>query len=241
MQLARQSLNLLFPPQCGLCREIVTENGSLCSRCWQQLNFIAAPICELCGYPHEFEMGEGAQCAACIANMPAYHAHRSALYYDENSKRLIHDLKYYDRPIMVSRLAQWMRQAAPHWFENPDTLLLPIPLHRFRLWKRKYNQSALLANALAKQTGLEVGYDLLRRTKHRPPQASLSRKKRLKNIQGSLSLSSQAHIRVKSRPVILIDDVMTTGATLNASAKLLKKADAARVFALTIARTVLDK
>ena len=238
MQMLRQSLDLLFPPQCGLCREIIADNGEICSDCWQKLNFISNPLCKICGYPHEFDMGEGAQCGACMANEPQFHGHRSALYYDEHSKRLVHDLKYYDRPIMVRRLGQWMAQTAPDWLALENVILMPIPIHRYRLWKRKYNQAALLAKTIAKQQNMEVELEGLIRTKNRPPQASLPRAKRLKNLNAAFAVNPK--IAIKNRPIILIDDVMTTGATVNACARLLKKAGSGRVFCLTFARTVLD-
>lgn len=238
MQVLRQSLDLLFPPQCGLCREIIADNGEICGDCWQKLNFISAPLCEVCGYPHEFDMGEGAQCAACMANPPQFHGHRSALYYDEHSKRLVHDLKYYDKPIMVRRLGQWMAQAAAPWLELENAILVPIPIHRYRLWKRKYNQAALLAKTIAKHHAVEVELEGLLRVKNRPPQASLPRAKRLKNLGNAFAVNPKMNI--KNRPVILVDDVMTTGATVNACAKLLKKSGSGRIFCITLARTVLD-
>ena len=238
MQAIQHSLNLLFPPQCGLCREIIADNGEICGNCWQKLNFISDPLCAVCGYPHEFDMGESAQCGACMANPPQFHGHRSPLYYDEHSKRLVHDLKYYDRPIMVRRLAQWMAQAAPQWLALENALLIPIPIHRYRMWKRKYNQSALLAKTMAKYCEVEVALEGLSRIKNRPPQASLSRNMRLKNLGGAFKVDPKTNL--KNRPIILIDDVMTTGATVNACAKVLKQAGSGRVFCLTLARTVLD-
>ena len=238
MQIVRQSLDLLFPPQCGLCREIIADNGEICGDCWQKLNFISDPLCNQCGYPHEFDMGAEAQCAACMANPPEFHGHRSALYYDEHSKRLVTDLKYYDKPIMVRRLAQWMSQSAPDWLMKENVLLIPIPLHRYRLWKRKYNQSALLAKEIARQYKLEVALEGVIRIRNSPPQASLPRTKRLGNLKNTFMLHPK--LEAKNRTIILVDDVMTTGATINACAKLLKKAGASRILCITLARTVLD-
>ena len=240
MQLVHHSLNLLFPPQCGLCRAMIGENGGICSDCWQKINFISAPFCEICGYPHEYDMGDGAQCAACMANRPEFHGHRSVMHFDDASKRLIHDLKFYDKPLLVEMFARWLNRTAPDWLQQEQAILAPIPIHRWRLLKRKYNQSALLAKALEKQCQRPVMYDLLKRTKNRPPQASLTRKERLKNLSGAFQVSEKYKPQLKGRSVILIDDVMTTGATLNACAKQLKKAGAGRIFCLTLARTVLD-
>ncbi|MDG1288059.1 MAG: ComF family protein [Rickettsiales bacterium] len=240
MQVLRQSLNLLFPPQCGLCREMVGENGGVCSDCWQKLNFISAPFCSHCGYPHEFDMGQGAQCAACMETTPEYHGHRSVLHFDDASKRLIHDLKYYDKPLMLDTFARWMAQASPEWIDLDEALLVPVPIHRWRLLKRKYNQSALLAKRLASLQEMHVGYNILTRIKNNPPQASLPRKERLKNLSGAFAVNPKKREAIKGRTIILIDDVMTTGATINACAKQLKKAGSGRVYCLTLARTVLD-
>lgn len=240
MALLAQSLNLLFPPQCGLCRELIDENGGICSNCWQELNFITAPFCKICGYPYEFDMGESAQCAACMANPPEYNGHRSVFHFDDGSKRLVHDLKYHDKPLMLDSFAKWLAQAAPDWLDLPDVMLVPVPIHRFRLLKRKYNQSALLVKALAEYTQSDVGYDILQRVKNRPPQASLSRQKRLKNLAGAFRVNPKRKELIKARPIILIDDVMTTGTTINACAKILHKAGSGRVFSITLARTVLD-
>lgn len=184
-------------------------------------------------------MGDSAQCAACLANNPNYHGHRSVLHYDAYSKRLVHDLKYYDKPLMVKQLAAMMRNTAPEWLQKEGAIIVPIPIHRYRMLKRKYNQSALLAKALAKQSALPLALDALRRTKHRPPQASLTRKQRLKNLSSAFEVNTRKIEIIKARPIILIDDVLTTGATLNACAKALQTAGSGRVYCLTIARTVL--
>jgi len=185
-------------------------------------------------------MGEGAECAACLATTPEYHGHRSVLHFDDASKRLIHDLKYYDKPLMLDTFARWMAQAAPEWIDLPDALLVPIPIHRWRLLKRKYNQSALLAQRLGALKEKQVEVNLLARVKNRPPQASLPRKERLKNLGGAFAVNSKKKELIKGRPIILIDDVMTTGATINACAKQLKKAGSGRIYCLTITRTVLE-
>lgn len=219
---------------------MVGDSGGICAQCWQKLNFIQSPFCESCGYPHEFDMGQGAQCAACMANAPEYHGHRSVLHFDDASKRLVHDLKYYDKPLMLESFARWMLQLEPQWLDLPNLLLVPVPIHRWRLLKRKYNQSALLAKKLASMKPLEVGYDALLRVKNRPPQASLPRQQRLKNLSGAFKVHPRWAETIKGRPIMLIDDVMTTGATVNACAKALKKAGSGRVYCLTLARTVLE-
>lgn len=240
MRLLAHSLDLLFPPQCGLCRKLITESGSICSECWQKLNFITTPYCRQCGYPYEYDMGAEAQCAACMAETPQYHGHRSVLYFDEASKKLVHDLKYHDKALLLEMFGRWLGQIAPGWLALEGVILVPVPLHRWRLWRRKYNQSALLAKTLAAQKGIGVEYDLLQRVKHRPPQVGLTRRQRLTNTRGVFRVNPKMTAKLKGRPVILIDDVMTTGATLNACARTLKKAGSGRVYCLTLARMVKE-
>jgi ComF family protein len=240
MKAITAALNLLFPPQCSLCRVVIEQAGAICGDCWQELHFISDPQCKRCGYPHEYEMGQGAECAACLANPPEYYRHRSVLYFDEVSKKLVHDLKYYDNALMVESFARWMKRIAPEWLAEEGAIIAPVPIHRYRLWQRKYNQSALLASALAKVSQREMMSSLLHRVKHLPPQASLSRQKRLRNVGSAFRVNPNYREVVKDRPVILIDDVMTTGATINACAKQLNKAGAGRVYCITLARTLLD-
>ena len=175
---------------------------------------------------------------------PEFTAHRSALRYDAASGHLVHSLKYYDQPTHLPLLSLWLernfQQLAQTCAAKDEIVIAPVPLHRWRLWKRKYNQSALLALALAKRVGRPCIVDALLRTKHRPPQASLNRKKRLLNMRGAFSVNIKRQHHLEGKTIILVDDVMTTGATLNACAKALKRCGAKQVLGLTLARTVLE-
>lgn len=235
-----QLTDWLYPAQCGLCRELIDEPAHLCAACWSNLSFISSPFCQRCGYPFDFDLGETAQCGACEANSPQFHHHRSALHFDAHSKRLIHDLKYYDNSLMLDRYGQWLHQIGQDWIEKEGAILIPIPLHWRRLWQRKYNQAALLAQAVAKRAHCPVLLDGLQRLHYRPPQAGLSRAQRLTNLRGNFRVHPKHLADLQGKHVILIDDVMTTGATLNACARALKKAKVSRVYALTLARTVLE-
>jgi ComF family protein len=149
-------------------------------------------------------------------------------------------MKYYDQTDTIQLLARWMERTAAEFLAEDHLLIIPVPLHPFRLWRRKYNQAALLARALAKISGHPYLPRAMKRTKHRPPQASLARKARLQNMRGVFAVTEGYQQRIKGQTVLLVDDVMTTGATLNHCAATLKKAGAAKVFATTIAHSLLD-
>jgi ComF family protein len=242
--LARSQLhhaqNILFPPRCGQCRGIVESHGHICAPCWNKLDFLVAPLCHACGYPFEYAMDEGALCTGCMQHHPEFDAHRSALRFDDGSKHLVHLLKYYDQPTLLPLMTRWMRLAASDFLSEPNTLIVPVPLHPLRMLKRKYNQSALLAQRLAKDSETPLLLDGLKRIRHKPPQASLSRSERLKNTRGVFAVNPKRQTQIADKTIILVDDVMTTGATLNACAKMLKAGGAKQVYAVTLARTVLS-
>ncbi len=232
--------DFLFPPRCANCGMFVQQHGGICSTCWQKLTFITNPYCKKCGYPFAYECHEDSICAACMQSPPLYDSHRSALRYDEGIKKLIHMLKYYDQPTALPLMAKWMAQAAADFLLKKNIILMPVPLHRWRMIKRQYNQAALLAKAIAKYSD---GFYLLNgliRTKNNPPQASLDRKHRLGNMHKILTINTRYTQLIRNRPVLIIDDVMTTGATINACAKALRKAGAAEIYSVTLARTILD-
>lgn len=232
--------NILFPPRCGLCRNPTEQHGKLCGPCFRKLDFLTKPLCHMCGYPFPYDMDDAALCGECMRHPPLFDAHRSAVRYDDGSSQLIHMLKYYDQPTLLPLLANWLTRAAKDFLEIPNIIIAPVPIHPWRLIKRRYNQAALLSQELATQSSLPIIIDGLRRTKHRAPQASLSRAQRLKNTKGVFIVSPQRHNQISGRPILLVDDVMTTGATLNACAKELRRAGASHIFAATIARTVLE-
>jgi ComF family protein len=245
--LGRLGLDALLPPQCLACGELVGEPGALCGPCWGGLNFIAAPLCKSCGRPFEFDPSGGASftngandetvCGACIARPPLFSAARSALAYDDASRRLILGFKRADRTHAAPAFARWMARAGAPLLADAD-IVAPVPLHWSRLLARRYNQSALLANALAKQTGKTALPDLLRRRRRTPSQGGLGRLARFRNVAGAFSVAPRHRTALADRKVLLIDDVLTTGATVEACAKVLLRAGAAQVSVLTLARVL---
>lgn len=190
----RQALKILadaiFPPRCGCCAALVESQGRLCTECWQGLQFIQKPYCAACGYPFAYSYAEEASlCSACMQHKPHYDGHRAMFHFEGTAQKLVHDLKYYDKPLLLPLCAEWLANAGAEFLQEDSLVMIPIPLHYLRLWKRRYNQAALLASALSKRSGHPVFYAALQRIKRRPPQASLNRAQRLKNMRGAFAVN----------------------------------------------------
>ena len=244
-RLWRLVIDALLPPRCLSCGRTVDEPGRVCAACWSELRFLAAPLCRQCGYPFEFEptpevagdlLGE-ALCAACRRSPPAFDRARAALAYNAASKPLILRFKHADRTDSAPAFALWMRQAAGPLLREAD-LIVPVPLHRRRLFLRRYNQAGLLAQRLAELAGKPYRPDLLIRRRATPSQGRLSRRRRKLNVAGAFAVAPAGRERLKGQRVLLVDDVLTTGATLSACARTLKRGGAATVDALVLARVV---
>lgn len=231
-----QAANTLLPPRCPVTFEEVESNGFLSCAAWQNLQFIEAPFCRGCGIPFKVDYGGDIECPSCIADQPKFDEARAAVVYDDTSHKLIVGFKHSDRTDLAPMFASWMARAGAGFFSR-DTAVVPVPLHPRRMFARKYNQSALLSKQLGKITGARVMLDGLRRIRHTPPQQSLSAEARKRNVQGAFRLGRPAG-EIEGKSVVLIDDVLTTGATLSAAATALKRAGASRVSALVIARVV---
>jgi len=225
--------DVLWPPLCLLCESPIVGDHVLCRVCWEKVSFLAPPLCSQCGAPIGLHIDEDTLCASCQDDPHAYAKARSAFAYNENSRALILRFKHGDQLHGVPTFAQWMAKAGRELIESSD-IVAPVPLHRWRLLKRRYNQAALLALAIGKIADKPVRVDLLTRRKQTPSQGHLSRKAREANVRGAFALGKRAE--VKGKTVLLIDDVMTSGATSDACARVLLKAGAARVNVLTLAR-----
>jgi len=228
-----KAMDILIPPLCLGCEKPVAESQALCADCWKAIQFIDKPYCVHCGAPFDLPVEEGTLCAACLDKPPLYDAARSAVVYNDASKPFILRLKHADQLHPIPGLAAWMVRAGAAFWSEAD-LLVPVPLHRWRLWRRRYNQAALLAQAMAKQVRVPVAVDLLRRDRATPSQGHLDAKARHENVAGAFSLRAGADMQ--GRRIVLIDDVLTSGATVSACAEVLLKAGAARVSVVTLAR-----
>jgi ComF family protein len=228
-------VNLVLPLRCAKCGVPVGEAGTLCPACWADLTFITTPLCACCGMPFSFAAPGDSRCASCIATPPPFHRARAALVYDEGCRGLILGFKHSDRTDLAPIFGRWLARAGAELLAEAD-FLVPVPLHRWRLFRRRYNQAALLAHALGRESGVATLPDLLVRRRATPSQGGLGRRGRARNVAGAFALGRRGRHLVPGRTFLLIDDVHTTGATLAECAKLLVRAGAARVEVLTLAR-----
>ncbi len=233
----RWVLDSLLPPRCMLCGEMVDEPGRLCAACWQGLDFIAEPLCPCCGTPFAMPVPAGMLCAACLAKPPRYRRARAALVYGRGGRDLVLRFKRADRTDMAAGLAALMRQAAGPLLHEAD-LILPVPLHPRRLWRRRFNQSALLAQALGRQAAKPVLLDGLERLRPTPSLGGLNRGERRRALAGAIRVAPGRRALLVGRAVLLVDDVFTTGATAHACIRALLGAGAASVDVLTLTRVV---
>jgi ComF family protein len=233
---ARQVLDFALPPRCPGCGSIVADEHRFCVGCWSGLRFLGEPCCERCGLPFEYDAGEGAECGACSADPPAFERLRAAVAYGETARKVALKLKYSARPAAAETLAHFMQRHLAGRTEN--AVLIPVPLHRWRIWKRGYNQSALIAQALSRRTGVKTEVDWLRRVKATPVLRGLGKRERALAVRGAFALTASAKVAIRGRTLILVDDVYTSGATANACSKALKRGGAERVEIICWARVL---
>jgi len=226
-----------LPPLCPSCREPLADIGGVCPACWSKLSFIAKPYCARLGIPFAYDPGPGLLSLEAIADPPAYDRARAVVRYDDVASKLIHALKYGDRLDLAPALGRWMAGAGRELLGDADALV-PVPLHWRRLWARRFNQSAALAKAIGQVCGVPVVHDALKRVKATPQQVGLSRNERALNVQGAFRVPENGKAHVASRRLVLVDDVLTSGATVDACARCLLRAGAANVDVLVLARVV---
>jgi ComF family protein len=235
--LAIYGVDLLLPPRCPACRQIVENNGRFCLACWTGLTFITDPVCAACGAPFDIDRGPGARCGACLATPPRFGAARAALAYAGTARTVLLGFKHGDRQHLVDIMAPQLVRAGRGWF-GPDTVLVPVPLHRRRLWQRGFNQAALLARGVARRTGTSLAVDALVRVKPTRSSRGLGRRARADNVRGAFRVARPD--RIKGKEIIIIDDVLTTGATAEACTRMLLRSGAREVRVLTWTRVVRD-
>lgn len=227
---------LALPPRCPGCGEAVDDDHRFCAPCWTGLRIIAPPWCATCNLPFEFDRGPAAQCGECLAVAPAHDGVRAAVAYGPTARTLALRLKYGGRTSYAQTAARMMARLVP----DGAQLLVPIPLHRWRIWGRGFNQAALIACGLREARGVPVDLDLLRRVKPTPVLRGLGPRERAKAVAGAFALAPGGKERVAGRSVVLVDDIYTSGATTDACVRLLKRAGAARVTILCWARVIGD-
>ena len=236
MQTARLALDIALPTLCVACREPVAGDG-VCATCWARLSFIALPFCPRLGIPFIYDPGPGMLSMEAIADPPAYARARAAVRYDDVGRTLVHALKYQDRTDLAPAMGRWMARAGRELLQEAD-VLVPVPLHWKRGWSRRYNQSGALARVIERQTGVKLSSEALRRVRPTQQQIGLSRKERASNVQGAFKVAADRQSLIHGRRVVLIDDVLTSGATADACARALLRAKAASVDVLVFARVV---
>lgn len=234
---ARGLRDSLFPAICLGCHEITARQGTLCPKCWTKVRFIERPYCDVLGTPFAIDHGDGAISGDALADPPPFRRLRSAVAYGDVARKLVQSLKYQDRTDLAPWMAVWMARAGSELLAQTD-VIAPVPLHPLRYLSRRFNQSAELARALSRTSGRTFDPAILIRTKRTRQQVGLGANERQDNVRGAFSVAEDQKIKVAGKSVLLVDDVYTTGATVKAAAKTLKKAGAAHVDVLTFARVV---
>ncbi|MFM2130162.1 MAG: hypothetical protein RL477_1708 [Pseudomonadota bacterium] len=232
----RAALDIVLPPQCLACGALAEGEAALCAECFSRMSFLSEPKCAACGYP--FAVGEaasGSLCGACLRRHPEFDRARAVFVYDDASRGLIIGFKHADRIHAAPAFARWLARAGAELIAGCD-VIVPVPLHRRRLFARRYNQAALLALALGRLAGRPCEPRLIVRTRATPSQGGLGRLGRARNVRGAFAIAAGG--QVAGRRVLLVDDVYTTGATVEEAARVLKSGGAAAVDVLTLARVV---
>jgi ComF family protein len=233
----RLALDVALPQLCPSCREPLGDGAGLCATCWSKLSMIEPPYCARLGIPFTYDPGPGLLSMEAIANPPAYDRARAAVRYDDIARILVHAYKYGDRLDLARLMGGWMARAGRELLEDADGLV-PVPLHWRRLWARRFNQSAALAVAISAAGKVPVLHGALKRVRATVQQVGLSKSERADNVQGAFRVPADLKAEVTGRRLVLIDDVLTSGATVDTCARALLRAGAAHVDVLVFARVV---
>ncbi len=236
-------VDLIYPPRCPLCGAAIGAQSGLCGACWSELRIPGEPACARCQRPFESgQVGAGAICAPCLAHPPHHDGIAAGTLYGEGSRKLVLAFKHGRRIALAPMLARLIAARLPRLGTGDwgEWLVVPVPLHRWRLWARGFNQAALLARELAALTGARLQVDALVRTRRTPMLGGLGRRARARALAGTLAVDPRRAAAIAGAPVILVDDVLTSGATSDACVRLLKRAGAAKVIVACFAR-VLDE
>jgi ComF family protein len=234
-RLGRKGLDVVYPAHCPGCGAATAEPGALCGPCWQSMPFITRPYCERLGTPFPVDYGGALLSPAAIADPPAFDRARAVALHQGVARAFVIRLKFSDRLDLAVSMGRLMHVAGGELLAGADALV-PVPLHWTRLLWRRFNQAEALARAIAAECGVPVATDLLRRARRTPQQVGLTRAQRIANLQGAFKVPEAARPRIEGRALVLIDDTHTTGATLNAAARALRRAGAARIDVLTFSK-----
>jgi ComF family protein len=230
--------DLVLPPTCPGCRAAVGDNDALCARCWSKIRFIEPPLCPVYGSPFAYQLGEGIVSAEALADPPPFRRARAAAVYGDVARRLVHQLKYHDRPDLAQMMAICMQRAGRTLLAE-CALIVPVPLYRWRLWQRRFNQSAMLADVLSRLAGVAHDPLVLERVKATRRQVGLTAAQREDNVRGAFRVPDAMRGRIAGKPLLLVDDVYTSGATAKAATRALLRAGAGAVDVLTFARVTI--
>ena len=233
-------LETVFPPHCLSCQGMVSQVGGLCPDCWREAHFIDGMICDKCGVPLPGESSDTAElCDDCMTIARPWAHGRAVFVYKGTGRKLVLGLKHADRQDIAPVAGKWMVRASEEVL-TPDMIVAPIPLHWIRFWRRRYNQSALLAREIARQCGLTYAPDLLKRKKYTRSLDGLSRDDRFALMQSRISISPRYANEISGRDVLIVDDVMTSGATLAAASEACYVAGARQICIVALARVQKD-
>jgi ComF family protein len=235
----RAAVALFYPPSCIGCGGATGTAHALCARCWGEVRFIERPYCERLGTPFAVDLGVTLLSPAAMADPPVFDRARAVARYDDVARKLVHRLKYSDRLDCAQALGTMMARAGAELTAEAD-VIVPVPLHRWRLWRRRFNQAMALASVVARESGVPCDPFLLARVKRTQSQVGLTRPQRQENLQGAFRVPADAKGRLADKRVLLVDDVLTTGSTANAAARALLRGGAKAVDVLAFARVVGD-
>lgn len=232
-------LRLLYPPTCIACQGATGDPHALCASCWAGIRFIERPYCERLGTPFAVDLGAPLLSPAAIADPPVFARARAVAEYEGTASALVHRLKYGDRLELARAMGAMMARAGAEILSEAD-VIVPVPLHRWRLWRRRSNQAMALSRAVSARSGVPCDPFLLARVKATLRQVGLTKAQRRENLQGAFRVPEEARARLKGKRVVLVDDVLTTGATANAASRALLRGGAAAVDVLAFARVVTE-
>lgn len=239
-QVWNRLLDGIYPPSCLSCSAATTDHNGLCARCWQQMPLIGPPVCDRLGTPLPFPMSGQALSLAAISHPPVFERARAVTLYDGIGREMVHRFKYGDQLQLARPMARWMSVAGRTLIEDCD-VIIPVPMHRLRLWQRRFNQAACLAYELSRLSGKPLMTQALRRVKRTKPQPGLSRNERADNLQGAFLADGPEAFRLSGLKILLIDDVLTSGATGNACTRALLRCSAKKVDLLCFACVANDR